>query len=752
MHDLLEVKLDFKTGKKAGRVGPALLPVGGEVTARKLLKLAEDLKSVVDYWRKNPLIDGALVSIHYNRIVAKSNRVEELLKETGRTTFDSVRGAKFERNQTGGLQHVITHFVSESTVVDTVRLLLKCAGVLDSYFGGVMTAACLLKIQKKEQDYPCGEAISKSQLAKVLREAFFIERFDVEEADSLSNLDARIVTLYRTGRKTKDLLRDLGLRVMDSSFLDEDTVFLSGDDLVRLQRSAPYLISAMVRDMSELPVEESDPIQIRPEGFLPPPPDEPEIGVIDTLFDKRVYFHEWVTEDNSYVSSDLLSGPKDYWHGTEVSSVIVDGPRGNPWLDDGCGSFRVRHFGVAPARPFSSFTVLKSIQEIVRSHRSIKVWNLSLGSQTEVSENMISIEAAELDKLQSELDIIFVIAGTNKPNVMSDPMRLGAPADSINGLVVNATNRNGGSASYSRTGPVLHFFNKPDVSAYGGDGKQDRMVVCNPSCGAVEVTGTSFAAPWVTRKIAYLIYKMGLSREVAKALVIDAASGWRKQDESSRVLGFGCVPRHIDEILRVKDDEIRFVVTGEATGYETYVYDIPVPVVKDAHPFFARATLCYFPSCSRLQGVDYTDTEMDIHFGRTKGDAEHTAIESVNKNRQDDLGFLNISEQVAREWYRKWDNVKVISDVISSRARPKKRYQNGEWGLSVKQKSRGSLSKDRGMKFAVVVTLKEMNGVDRSTEFVKRCQMKGWIVNNINIETRLGIHSRSGEKVVFSDE
>lgn len=42
--------------------------------------------------------------------------------------------------------------------------------------------------------------------------------------------------------------------------------------------------------------------------------------------------------------------------------------------------------------------------------------------------------------------------------------------------------------------------------------------------GAIYLSGTSFAAPWITRKLAYLIYVMGLSREVAKALIIDAAA------------------------------------------------------------------------------------------------------------------------------------------------------------------------------------------------------------------------------------
>jgi hypothetical protein len=33
----------------------------------------------------------------------------------------------------------------------------------------------------------------------------------------------------------------------------------------------------------------------------------------------------------------------------------------------------------------------------------------------------------------------------------------------------------------------------------------------------------SFAAPWIARKLSYLIDILGLNRELAKALIIDAA-------------------------------------------------------------------------------------------------------------------------------------------------------------------------------------------------------------------------------------
>ena len=91
---------------------------------------------------------------------------------------------------------------------------------------------------------------------------------------------------------------------------------------------------------------------------------------------------------------------------------------------------------------FSSFTVLKMIRNIVASNRDIKVWNLSLGSKLEIKPNFISPEAAELDRIQSEYDVIFVVAGTNIPaGVTKKNMRIGSPADSLNSMVVIAVRR-----------------------------------------------------------------------------------------------------------------------------------------------------------------------------------------------------------------------------------------------------------------------------------------------------------------------
>jgi hypothetical protein len=302
-------------------------------------------------------------------------------------------------------------------------------------------------------------------------------------------------------------------------------------------------------------------------------------------------------------------------------------------------------------------------------------------------------------------------------------------------------------ASYHRVGPVLSFFHKPDISYYGGDIGQP-MKVCTP-CGEGFVMGTSFSAPWISRKMAYLIYNMGFTREVAKALLIDAAAGWNRMDMDavSHSIGYGVVPQRIEKIIKTPSDEIRFIMTGSCDAYETYTYNIPIPIYKNKQPFFARATLCYFPKCSRNQGVDYTSTEMDVHFGRVKEDKGRATIKSINANKQGDMGYNPLLEEEARKLYRKWDNIKLVSDVITDRSKPRKVYGVGTWGLSIKVKERLRARNGRGLPFGVVVTLKEMSGENRIDDFIKLCMVRGWIVNQIDINNRFDIYNKSEEDV-----
>ena len=741
MNNLLQLKGQLQYQANSSRPGAPSIPMGSSVKSQHLQAMKQQLSDILEYWKHDKTIKGALVSVYYCNVVAKSNRIKGLLSKGSADPNDSIRGSKFYGDDP--IQHVFTYYVKLDTLKESIRRLEICNDIVNNKYNGEISWEDIESINNRSEKYRYTD-LAKTNFVKVIVDANYVQKFTIDRDVELDE-ELSIVTIYKTDVRTTELLGSLGISMIEAKVIDETTVRLDPDELKILKQKAPYLIAMKTRDLSKMIPEEmvecdSSVVQI------PSPKQEATVGVIDTLFYEDVYFKEWVTY-TCMVDESIETTTQDCTHGTEVTSIIVDGPSINPDLDDGCGRFRVRHFGVATGGRFSSFSVLKAIREIVAKNRDIKVWNLSLGSVMEINRNFISPEAAELDKIQCEYDVVFVVSGTNKPVDISRTMMIGAPADSLNSIVVNAVDFDGNAASYHRVGPVLSFFNKPDVSYYGGDYGQ-KIRVCTPF-GEAFVSGTSFAAPWITRKIAYLIHNMGFTREVAKALLVDAAAGWNRRDDVSHSIGYGVVPKRIENIIQTPSDEIRFIMTGCSDAYETYAYNIPIPVYKDKHPFFVRATLCYFPRCSRHQGVDYTSTEMDIHFGRIKEEDGKAKNLSINANKQDNEGFNLIREEHARKLYRKWDNVKLISDVIKSRSRPRKAYGLGMWGLSIKTKERLRSKNGKGLQFGVVVTLKEMHGENRIDDFIKLCMMRGWIVNQIDIDNRIDVYSKAEEDLTL---
>ena len=738
MNSILQLKGQFEqqSGNPGG--GKRNLPVGRYVEAKHVVELINDLKSLQVYWKKHSLIKGALISVYYTSVVAKSNRIRALLCKGASDPNDSIRGAKFTGDP-DHIQHVFTYYVGLDVISNTIERLTIVGEIIKHDYSGKIQYSDIEALNKGEKRYKYQTRLAKTNFVNAVVDAFYVQKFSVDFAETDEDGEA-IVTLYKTDVKTEEIFRAIGIDYLNAKQIDENTVLLRPDEIARLKENAPYLIAMKVRDLREVPVEESI---MSDSGVvqIPAPNQEPIIGVIDTPFSKDVYFKDWVTYE-SMLDENIKLDQGDYIHGTEVTSIIVDGPTINPALDDGCGRFRVKHFGVAKRGRFSSYSILRSIRKVVSQNRDIKVWNLSLGSILPIKPNFISPEAAELDRIQSEFDVVFVIAGTNG-DLDKKRMAIGAPADSLNSLVVNSVTLEGMPASYHRVGPVLSFFHKPDISYYGGDIGQP-MHVCAPT-GENFVKGTSFSAPWISRKMAYLICTLGFSREVAKALIIDAAAGWDRKDDVSCSIGYGVVPQRIEDIVKTPDDEIRFVMMCTTDAYETYTYRIPVPIYNDRQPFYARATLCYFPKCVRDQGVDYTTTEMDIHFGRLEIKDGKANIHPLDNNKQGEEGRHVIYEATARNEYRKWDNIKHLCEKVSPRGRPRKAYGRGLWGLSIKTKERlTNHTRDR-LPFGVVITLKEMNGVNRIDEFMKLCMARGWLVNSLDVQNQLDIYVRAEE-------
>ena len=742
MNNVLELKgKRFVQESKKGNGGGAAINSKVVVTNNHVKKLQSKLQSLREFWmNEDKPFSGILISVHYNKIVAKTNRISGLFK--GDQSNYAIVGAKFNTEKT---KHIITYFLEDADIEDSIKLLENVSKVLTIYFtDGISKEVFEQKILFDRIDFK-KYFLSKTLFRQIVADVSYIDDFEVEMARKHDK--ESIITLFDIGVDVKSVFNKIGIDILSSRILDNRTVYLDENQMNLLYEKAPYLVAMATENLSDLSPDDFIEEYESNITSIPNPGIEPTIGVIDTLFDKRVYFSKWV-EYHDMVDDNIPKGQNDYRHGTAVSSIIVDGPKMNPWLDDGCGRFKVRHFGVAAGAQFSSFTIIKLIKTIIESNKDIKVWNISLGSNQEINDNFISAEAAVLDQIQYENDVIFVVASTNKSR--EDVNKIGSPADSINSMVVNAVTKSGLSTKYSRKGLALSFFAKPDVSYYGGSEEQ-YIQVCEP-LGTTFVAGTSFAAPWIARKLAYLIDVLGLNREIAKALIIDAARGWNDAPtpEEVALYGHGIVPIKITDIIQTPEDEIRFLVTDVSEKWNTYNYHFPIPLKADTYPYYARATMCYFPLCDRAQGVDYTNTELNLHFGRIQDDGK---LNEINDDKQnlDDIGESRsyILEGDARERFRKWDNVKYIAEKVKDRRVPKKSYRNKNWGMEIKTNNRLDPEDGVGLRFGVVVTIKEMYGINRIDEFIKNCNLNGWLVNAIDIQNRIEIHEKINEEIRF---
>ena len=747
-NDVLLLKGELSYAPNTSRGSNNKLRKGAIVKLDHLKSLKSNLESIKKEWNSELLDKNVLVTATYREIVAKTNRLTQLLKPNNCSDLSElICGSRFNQlSKNSKIKHIITYKTTIDAIDKSIASLKNLTDFLSKYKINEVTNDTLKATStSKLKDYK----LSRSSFSKIIKDSYFVESFYIDSInDSVSSDENSLISLYRIGSQQEliNLLQRIGITISSSRFLNQETVLLYPNERKLLFEKAGWLVAMEVSDLMQYDLVNDITIPTTSITRLPEPSDEPTIGVIDTRFDKNVYFSKWV-DYYDLINKSIRIEPKDYNHGTSVTSIIVNGPLMNPNLDDGCGYFRVRHFAVASHGPMSSFEILRNIKQIVRENPDIKVWNLSLGSKLPCPENFISPEGAMLDQIQREYDVIFVIAATNDPSFSTGKLsnlRIGSPADAINPITVGSCDKNGNPAPYSRKGPVLHFFIKPDISCFGGV-TNDPVFLCTPN-GREPRTGTSFAAPWVSRKLAFMIHKLQLSRSEAKALLIDSCVGWQSMDSLYPWKGWGCVPIHINEIIHSNSDEIRFVISGSVKNYETFNYNIPVPLTNDSTiDYSARATLCYFPECRHDQGVDYTLTELDLHFGRVDNRKNKTEIVSIDNNRQCDPSEIFIPEENARTHFRKWDNVKVRLKTIKRDI--KSLNQHGLWGLKIYSKERLSKKYGKDMPFSLVVTLKSIRGINRHANFLKACQARGWLVNSIDVESRLTISSKMNQHI-----
>ncbi|MGP1520830.1 MAG: hypothetical protein ACTTIZ_04970 [Treponema sp.] len=288
MNSILNLKGNLEYRDSNTKPGFANIPKNQHVTLEHLISLKTQLVEISSFWSNETLNIPPLITVYYTGIVAKSNRIKGILENDIKKNNNSVVGVKYSQDK----KHVITHCISRDVLLEAIRNLKNVIEIVKMNFNNTITNSDLHAINSNK-NFPNKVKISKTRFVNTIVDAYYLERFGIEQC-SIEMTDSAIISLYNTGVKTNDIMKQLDIDFIDDRRkLDETTVFLNPIQYKLLKEKAPYLIAMAVSDISVL--EKCDVSMVEePDFSIPLPNNEPTIGVIDTLFDEKVYFSKWV--------------------------------------------------------------------------------------------------------------------------------------------------------------------------------------------------------------------------------------------------------------------------------------------------------------------------------------------------------------------------------------------------------------------------------------------------------------------------
>jgi len=256
--------------------------------------------------------------------------------------------------------------------------------------------------------------------------------------------------------------------------------------------------------------------------------DYPLVGLVDSgIAEGHPYLEPWIYERKTYVSEN----ERNHSHGTFVGGILV---YGNEFLGNGKDTgVKIVDIAAVPnwdkdrgdVGALREDELVVILEEVVREFKdSVRVWNLSLGTDEECAEDCFSDLAIKLDDLQRQYNVIFVIAAGNvnklplrewPPGTCSSD-KITSPADSVCGITVGSVAhlecdhslvKKDYPSPFSRRGPGPSYLVKPDLVHYGGNCKADGnsegigVVSFDEQGNLVESVGTSFSTPLVSQLI-----------------------------------------------------------------------------------------------------------------------------------------------------------------------------------------------------------------------------------------------------------
>ena len=388
------------------------------------------------------------------------------------------------------------------------------------------------------------------------------------------------------------------------------------------------------------------------------------------------------------------------------------------------------------------------IREAVQQYPNIKIWNLSQGSQTEVSDFMFSDFAIALDDIQKEYDVLICKSAGNS----KDLGRITSGAESMLALTVGSICNcgthpedleEGIHSPFSRIGYGPEGLIKPEVVHYGGN-KHTGIKVLTGADIQHTAFGTSFSTPRISSLAAHLFHRLdgGFDATLIKALIIHNANYPSIVDKNivgyDKMYGFG-LPASIDDMLNNDVDEFTMVWQPDFNnGTDFQVIDFPYPeALIDENGYFygiVTVTIVTDPILKGGEGCEYCQTDIDVKIGPIRS-VKHFVLGAVgtpktyrNEERIDSLHNILTEDKYSKRQSEiirernlimknhKWQPIKKFQVDLSTMTIGKKNQIKDcrTWAMTMRAFTRDAtmneLQEDgvmRSIKTTIIVTIRD---------------------------------------------
>ena len=354
-----------------------------------------------------------------------------------------------------------------------------------------------------------------------------------------------------------------------------------------------------------------------------------KVGVIDGGMPLDSFIKDQLYEYHNSTSQNFGTANPTGTHAEEVCSILLHADKLSEITNDKLKSPKVILYDVMNDDEYID-TFKNKIDSIVRSRTDIKVWNISMSIEDYKDSKMISGVGVFLDKLQSELDILFILpTGNGDPEHKEDIVH--SPSDSFFGLAIGSSNNKNQPTKYQLNGYSFVFPTKPDLSIIGGEEGSEIIIISNNMIR--KGMGTSFSAPLVTRKIAYLMSLSLTTRE--SVVLLNAYSSYysnKNNIDFSTRLGNGILPIDSNELINMAENKAAIVISlNLGKKYSQGFFDIKLPKYLDKYDFSYHMTYDCEAKTADNPTYDYVIDSARVVFGKANPFNKNSIIKYTDK-------------------------------------------------------------------------------------------------------------------------